>query len=151
MATYNWVSPTSDNGQQAGWQNGSNARDNNTASSASYCYEISDYGAFIEFEYAGGLLCDKIRFYAAQDYGSTIDIDVYRPGSGWLPVYDGSFAWDVFTVKTIPGGAKFITKARVRFWEEGGATVYLKEFYFNKLKNRPLVGQSLAGGRRGLV
>jgi len=134
-----WTSPTGYNDPGDEWTGEPNAYDDDTGTRASRLYlPPLTWSDFLELTH-DGFVADKVRHYSILSAAaSLIDIDVYYDDS-WHDVYQGGFpnlSWDE---KDIPGGAQYITKARVRFYN-GHTTstlshhLYEFDFYRTKLK-----------------
>lgn len=137
-----WIVPTGHYDPDSKWNYETCAYDNNTSSFAENKIYDQTWGSFIEFT-IGSILCDKIRFYATYWAVSidTIDIDLYYDGT-WNHLYQGSYADQTWVEKTI-GSNKFVTKAKVRFYNSQNAEFFdyahIFEFNFNKLYIVPTV------------
>jgi len=155
-----WVSPTGHSDPDSGWTDETKAYDGNLATFAVSPGNQSDKYLVLT---RSVLLCDKVRIFACWDEeGDEVDaenccVDVYYSGA-WHNIFGGQYGEtitaNVWTEMEI-GSTQTVTQARVK--SGGRPTVIdfrVKEFEFNEVAAaaaRPLVGGSLAGGRKGLI
>jgi len=155
-----WISPTSHLDPDSQWNTEANAYDGSTSTLA--MTNTNAWQHWLELILSSNIFCDKIRLFAAQFSGIHENviarIEVYDLGiSDWLLVFDGEIAKQIWVEKEIPGGQIMISKARVWWSAKWGMAPYasmrLFEFEFNEISvaSRPLIGGSLAAGRKGLV
>lgn len=155
-----WVSPDGFVDAGNGWNDEAKAYDDDEGTAAfSETVEADDNSEIIEFTHAA-INCDKIRFKAYSDSNGDVieDISVavwYE--DGWHGIYAGLFTQNLMTEKSIPAGTKSVTKIGMFFINDSGEDpdwAYITEVDFNQVAvgiARPLVGGSLAAGRKGLV
>jgi len=154
-----WVSPTSHDDPDGQWDNEADAYDGSTESFANTI--VNQWQHWVRLILPSNIICDKIRLNASQWTGTenedvTVRIQVYNViASAWLLVDDCVFNSHTWTEKLIPPTAKWISQARVWWSEKTGVSAFasmrLWEFEFNEIASRPLVGGSLAAGKKGLV
>jgi hypothetical protein len=128
-----WKNPDSTNNPTE-WENEANAIDGSTSTFAK-SWAIAQY---LELNLASPIVCDKVRLYAAlwdayyETFSNTgITIDLYYDGA-WHTIFSGNITKQVFVEKTIPDGAKVVSKARVIFnLIDAGLWGYLYVFQFN--------------------
>jgi hypothetical protein len=127
-----WVSPTGYNDPNSKWSNEPDAYDGDIGTCALSSSE-SNWGSFIELTH-DAIDCDKVRHYSAYHatYRDQIDIDVYYEGA-WHDVYEGNFPTQTWDEKTIPGGTKSVTAARVRYHHQSPSWAAIYEFEFNEV------------------
>ncbi len=128
-----WVSPTGFNDPGSEWDDETNAFDENTATYAKDIVSPTSWSDYLELTVPVAPI-NAIRFYA--QYVSPgidqISIDVYYDG-GWVNIYEGSFSDEVWETKNIPAGEKYVSQARVKFYNSHvalGAEARLHEFDF---------------------
>lgn len=140
--TREWVAPNGYNDPNSGWNDETNAYDDDVSSCAStdkyYNILVWKWTEYLELN-CPQTSCDKIRFYAwyNDSYCNKIDVDVYYNG-GWHDVYEGPYNNYQWEEKSLSGGSYQVTKARVKFYYKGyiwpwGTTADLHEFDFHKL------------------
>ena len=148
-----WVSPTSH--YEDTWINEANAYDEDTGTYAeSRSVSPESWSDEIQF-FHSAILCNKIRFWADGLEGKfdTVRIEIQYDGS-WHSLYEGSFnelEWDEEAF-----GQQMVTGIQFEFYNVSGGSSYevrLHEVDFWEVEgaSRPLVGGSLASGRKGLV
>lgn len=138
-----WISPNWHDDIDGKWTNETSAYDGNTGTCTdTVVNEVQHWlelGRIVEI-----FSCDKIRLLASEsaypEIDVDVDIDVYdNDSSQWINVFNGVITKLIWVEKTIPGGPRNITKARV-WWDEklGGAysQMHLYEFEFNELENK---------------
>jgi len=112
-----WISPTGHNDPSSDWADEANAYDDDIETEA--ISTGSGWSGFLELEISGGVLCNKVRFYAEVQYAPRdVDIDAYYDdgsgwGADWHDVYQGSFTALAWVEKSFP--LQTVTKARIRF------------------------------------
>ena len=162
----NWVSPDTavdTAGAEVNWDDELNSIDgySETYSSCSGMGPGNCTNA-IEMTLDRGIQCDKVRIDAGnwddeeeEGLHAAVNLDVYWDDE-WHDVYDGTLDYHVATEKEIDSGNKhLVTKARLNRQNdyEEPVDVRLWEFDFNQVAGiaRPLIGGSLADGKKGLV
>jgi len=165
-----WVSPDSIEDTGENWHSGTlgNVIDGNSGTFG-YCLGLNPPAFWtyaVEMTLNTGIQCDKVRvdagnWYVEEEeaYNAIVNLDVYWDGA-WHDVYDGLIYYHNpgVSIKEIDSGnTHLVTKARANFQYNGNGDepvdVRFWEFDFNQVTGiaRPLVGGSLAAGRKGLV
>lgn len=128
-----WVTPTSHSDPDTGWNNETNAYDNNTSTYATS--DIIGSGAWTDyfiFIYEQDLTIDGIRFYyEASNTDDNVDIDSYYDAS-WHNEYDANNAIENTWVTAQFSDNITADRFRIRFQSNSGGAqeVYLKEVDF---------------------
>jgi len=118
--TAGWRSPTGHSDPSNGWNDEYMAYDGNlnwAANSNNAGSNSWEWTSFLQLTLYEAIKCNKVRFYAYYNSQrcSKIDLDVYY-SNAWHDCYEGSFASKQWVEKSVPGGEKSISKARVRFY-----------------------------------
>ncbi|KKN28934.1 hypothetical protein LCGC14_0849320 [marine sediment metagenome] len=162
-----WISP--DTALQTGidipWNEASigNVKDDNTATYA-YAGPLTPESGTknIEMGLSTAINCDKIRIWGvALDEESEPDLpyiylSIYHDG-GWDNIFEGLINESAWTTIQLGGNYLLPAGAVARVFFHNPSLnitipeVQFNEFDFNQLAVRPLVGGSLAAGKRGLV
>lgn len=130
-----WVSPTSYYDPSSGWNNETNAYDDNTGTYADTSWgSVNNWGVYLELNHASLTLL-KVRYFitdSATYGGDKVDIDYYD--TDWHDIYEGGFAPDDWTEKDVPGApVTGVTKVRVRFYlATSSHNIYLNEVDFGQ-------------------
>jgi hypothetical protein len=148
-----WIRPTSHNDISNKWNYEANAYDGVTSTSAYTDTDQLNY--WLELILAGQICSDKIRLYSREGPGLNSDadcrIEVFDVSlNNWVLVYDGFVTKDTWVEKTLPDGARTVSKSRIRWESEIGQSrkMYLFEFEFNQL---PVNMSAIAGRTNNLL
>jgi len=130
-----WISPTGHTDVDNAWTNEANAYDGAQATSALRGYGGSS-SDFLELNLAEAISCDKLRFYVGTQI-NLINVDVYYEDA-WHDVFLGDPVGGQWEEKTISGGPKNISKARLGINSTGQPDSFtLYEFEFNVFEITP--------------
>lgn len=163
----NWISPDSIEDTGENWISGSLYKviDGNH-NTYGYCDALNPgfWTHAVEMILDVGIQCDKIEIKVncwddenEENYNGYVDIEVYWDGA-YHDIYEGVISYGVVTEKDIDSGnTHLVTKVKVNCKyvgnDEDQVDVEFWEFRLNQVPSvaRPLVGGSLAAGKKGLV
>jgi len=140
-----WTSPTGH--IEGDWINETNIYDDDTSTHGDYYVPARNWSPFVELTLDNPIPCNRIRFFASfnPSYVNTIDVDVYADGE-WIHVYEGEYPSKEWDEKGFD--AKSITKARIKFYNNGASDMYVSFYEFDFLElpiNAPLLAVRLGG------
>lgn len=161
-----WVSPDSSSPESEDWEGVATATYDENTGTFNYVEDLAIDGwtSYMQLLLDSPIQCDKVRIYASlalynleeewEYFNPYIVLEAYY-NDAWQSVFTG-FILDNTWVEKVLGGTYTVTKARVKFQnaEEQVMDVRFNEFDFNQVPSglaRPLVGGSLAAGKKGLA